>query len=276
MERHIIIKHKQEELTANIHYPTSISKTEGRDTERVPLVVICHGFVGNRIGVDRLFVKTARDLAGEGYMVVRFDYIGCGESTGDYGKEGLESMINQTRTVLDYALACADVDPTRVTLIGHSLGGAVAILAAGRDRRVKNLVLWASVGYPFNDIVKITSREVYDTAVKTGSSDYLGYELSPTFFESLAPFQPFQQASNFSGNVLIIHGTSDDSIPVDYAFLFQKIFWMRSEGSCDKEIIFQADHTFSSGAHREILLQRTKDWLNQQERNQQEWHNWTI
>ncbi|WP_438349239.1 alpha/beta hydrolase [Paenibacillus sp. FA6] len=276
MERHIIIRHKQEELTANIHYPSSITKKEGRSTERVPLVVICHGFVGNRIGADRLFVKTARDLVEDGYMVVRFDYIGCGESTGDYGQEGLESMIDQTRTVLDYTLACADVDPTRVTLIGHSLGGAVAILTAGRDRRVKNLVLWASVGYPFNDIVKITSREVYDTAVKTGSSDYLGYELSPNFFESLAPFQPFQQASNFNGNVLVIHGTSDDSIPVDYAFLFQKIFWMRSEGRCDKEIIFQADHTFSSGSHREILLQRTKNWLNEQEKNQQEWHNWTI
>lgn len=31
-------------------------------------------------------------------------------------------MINQTRTVLDYAVNCADIDPTKVTLIGHSLG----------------------------------------------------------------------------------------------------------------------------------------------------------
>lgn len=277
MERHIIIKHNQEDLTATIHYPSSkATKEERNNTERVPLIIICHGFVGNRIGVDRLFVKTARELAADGYMVVRFDYIGCGESTGDYGKEGLASMIDQTRTVLDYTMACADVDPTRVTLIGHSLGGAVAILTAGRDRRVKNLVLWASVGYPFNDIVKITGREVYDKAVKTGTSDYLGYELTPTFFESLAPFQPFQQANKFNGNVLVVHGTSDDDIPVDYAFLYQKVFWMRSEGRCDKEIIFQADHTFSSGAHRSQLLHRTKEWLNEQERHQHEWQNWMI
>ncbi|AOZ93591.1 alpha/beta hydrolase [Paenibacillus crassostreae] len=276
MERHIIIKHNQEELTANIHYPATVMKKEGRGKERVPLVIICHGFVGNRIGVDRLFVKTARELADEGYMVVRFDYIGCGESTGNYGDEGMESMIDQTRTVLDYTLACADVDPTRVTLIGHSLGGAVAILTAGRDRRVKNLVLWAAVGYPFNDIVKITGREVYETAVKKGGSDYLGYDLTPKFFESLAPFQPFQQAGKFNGNVLVIHGTSDDSIPVDYAFLFQKIFWMRAEGRCDKEIIFQANHTFSSGLHQEQLLHKTKHWLNEQEDIQQDWQNWMI
>lgn len=276
MERHIIIRHNQEELTASIHYPSSTVKREGRCKDRIPLVVICHGFVGSRVGVDRLFVKTARELAEEGYLVVRFDYAGCGDSTGDYGQEGLESMIDQTRTVLDYAHSCADVDPTRITLIGHSLGGAVAILTAGRDQRVKNLVLWASVGYPFNDIVKITGKDVYETAIKTGFSDYLGYEFTPTFFESLAPFQPFQQADKFGGNVLLIHGTADESIPVDYAFLYQKVFWMRSEGRCDKEIIFQADHTFSSGPHRKQLLHRTIEWLNQQENIQQEWQHWMI
>ncbi|MGF7047599.1 pimeloyl-ACP methyl ester carboxylesterase [Paenibacillus sp. DS2015] len=276
MERHIIIRHNEEELTANIHYPSSSVKREGRSKDRIPLVVICHGFVGSRVGVNRLFVNAARELAEEGYMVVRFDYVGCGESTGDYGREGLESMINQTRTVLDYALTCADVDPTRVTLIGHSLGGAVAILTAGRDQRVKNLVLWASVGYPFNDIVKIIGKDVYETSIKTGFSDYLGYEFTPTFFESLAPFQPFQQAGKFTGDVLLIHGTGDESIPVDYTFLYQKVFWLRPEGRCDKEVIFQADHTFSSGAHRKQLLHRTKEWLNQQENIQQDWQHWMI
>lgn len=275
MERHITIRHKEEELTASIHYPSKTNQEEGK-TARTPLVVICHGFVGSRIGVDRLFVKTARELAEDGYMVLRFDYAGCGESSGNYGKEGLDSMIDQTRTVLDYALTCSDVDPTRVTLIGHSLGGAVAILTAARDRRVKNLVLWSAVGYPFNDIVKITGRGVYDHAVKTGFSDYLGYELTPAFFESLAPFQPFQEALKFSGDVLIVHGTSDDDIPVDYAFLYQKVFWMRQEGRCDKEIIFQADHTYSSGPHRKQLLHRTKEWLNDQANIRQEWQHWMI
>ncbi|WP_054955670.1 alpha/beta hydrolase family protein [Paenibacillus dakarensis] len=275
MERQIVIRHHGEELTASIHYPHSEVKQEG-SCNRVPLVVICHGFVGSRIGVDRLFVKTARELAADGYMVVRFDYIGCGESSGSYGAEGLESMIAQTRSVLDYALNCIDVDPSRVTLIGHSLGGAVALQTAVRDHRVKNLVLWSAVGYPFNDIVTITGRKVYDESVKAGRADYLGYEFSPMFFESLAAGQPFQEAAKFTGNVLVIHGTSDDIIPVDYAFLFQKVFWMRQEGRCDKEIIFQADHTYSSGPHRDQLLKRTRDWLKELESDQQEWQHWMI
>ncbi|MCJ8014088.1 alpha/beta fold hydrolase [Paenibacillus sp. KQZ6P-2] len=276
MERQIFIRHGQEELTASLHYPAQTEGENERCEERSPLVVICHGFVGSRVGVDRLFVKTARILAEEGYMVLRFDYAGCGESSGHYGKEGLESMIAQTRTVLDYALECGNVDPSKVTLIGHSLGGAVAILTAVRDRRVKNLILWSAVGYPLSDILKITGRDVYDYAVKTGRSDYLGFEFTPAFFDSLGSYQPFQEAIKFSGDVLVVHGTSDDTIPVDYAFLYQKVFWMRSEGRCDKEIIFQGNHTYSSGAHCGQLIERTKEWLNEQKTLQQDWQHWMI
>jgi len=276
MERSIVIRHNHQELTASIHYPCKEKASSGRCKDRVPMAVICHGFVGSRIGVDRIFVKAARELAEEGYLVIRFDYIGCGESSGNYGSEDMESLISQTKAVLDYGLSASDVDPTRVTLIGHSLGGAVALLTAVRDHRVKNLVLWSAVAYPFNDIVKIVGREAYDKAVKTGSADYAGYTFTPTYFNSLAAFQPFQESSKFSGDVLVIHGTSDDVIPVDYAFLYQKLFWTRPEGRCDKEIIFQADHTFSSGPAQEQVLKRTIDWMNQQEHLQQEWQNWMI
>ncbi|MFD1773582.1 alpha/beta hydrolase family protein [Paenibacillus rhizophilus] len=276
MERAIVIRHNQEELTASIHYPSKVQGATGRCKDRVPLAVICHGFVGSRIGVDRLFVKAARELAKDGYMVIRFDYIGCGESSGSYGSESLESMIAQTRTVLDYGLSCTDVDPTRVTLIGHSLGGAVALLTGVRDRRVKTLVMWSAVGYPFNDIVKIVGREAYDMAVKTGSADHAGYAFTPVYFNSLAEFQPFQEADKFSGDVLLVHGTSDEVIPVDYAFLYQKLFWKRPEGRCDKEIVFQANHTFSSGDAQSQVIRTTREWMNRQEQIQQEWQNWMI
>lgn len=276
MERQITIYHEHEQIAASIHYADETVKREGRCKGRVPLVVICHGFVGSRIGVDRLFVNTARELAKQGFLVVRFDYVGCGESSGEYGNEGIESMVAQTRTVLDYALGIGDIDPTRVTLIGHSLGGAVALITAVRDRRVKNLILWSSVGYPFNDIVKITGRKVHDQAIQKGSADYLGYKLSPVFFESLGTYQPFQEAIKFTGDVLVVHGTSDETIPADYAFLFQKVFWMRQEGRCDKEIIFQADHTYSSGEARDQLIRKTLDWLGGLEAAQTDWQNWMI
>lgn len=274
MERQIGIRYEGEELAATFHYPSDNGASKRQN--RVPLIIICHGFVGSRIGVDRLFVRTGRELAAKGYAVIRFDYAGCGESSGEYGEQSLESMINQTRAVIDYAMNCIDVDPSRVTLLGHSLGGAVAVLTAVRDKRVQNLIMWSAVGYPFNDIVKITGRSTYDEAVQQGKADYLGYKFTPVYFDSLAQYQPFQEAVKFNGNVFVVHGTSDDIIPVDYAFLYQKVFWMRSEGRCDKEIIFQGDHTFSSGKERDQLITSTLQWLTNQERLEEEWQHWMI
>lgn len=275
MERQISIPYGEERIAASVHYAEA-KVQGGRCKERVPLVVICHGFVGSRIGVDRLFVKTARSLAEAGFLVVRFDHVGCGESSGEYGSEGVDSLIAQTRAVLDYAFGLGDIDPTRVSLIGHSLGGMIALLTAVRDRRVKNLILWSAVGYPFNDIVNITGRKVYDRAIEHGSADYLGYALTPAFFNSLGAYQPLQEAMKFTGDVLVVHGTSDDVIPADYAFLYQKVFWMRTEGRCDKEIIFQADHTYSSGETRDPLIRKTREWLSGREAEQNDWKHWMI
>lgn len=280
MERFVEVKWQDERLAVSVHYPPQRQPYEERAEEgkvsRVPLTIICHGFVGSRIGVDRLFVNAARRLANDGHLVLRFDYAGCGESTGEYGALGIDAMIEQTQAILDYALQCSDVDPQRVTLIGHSLGGAVALLTAVRDPRIKRLALWSPVAYPFNDIVNILGRDRYDEAVKTGRTEYLGYSFTPAYFEALGKHQPFQEAPKFQGDVLLIHGTSDDVIPADYSFLYQKVFWMRSDGQCDKEIIFQADHTYSNGTHREEVYEHTMEWLKKWEKRQQQWAHWSI
>ncbi|WP_080832846.1 alpha/beta hydrolase [Cohnella massiliensis] len=273
MERPFTIRHDRLNLAATIHYPNPDAKREGR---KLPLIIINHGFVGSRIGVDRLFVLAARQFAEQGNLVIRFDFAGCGESDGVYGEHGLDSMIEQTRTVLNYGLSLDIVDPLRVTLLGHSLGGAVALLTAVREKRVKSLVLWSAVGYPFNDITRIVGRKIYEEAVTRGSADYLGYTLKPDFFDALMKHQPFQETQKFTGDVLLVHGTGDDVIPVDYTFLLEKTFWLRGEGRCDKVVIFQADHTYSSGEHKKELIRATSDWLGGYDQRQQEWHHWSI
>src|SRR5690606_11487734 len=116
-----------------------------------------------------------------------------------------DSMIAQTRTVIDYVAELDVVDLSQISLLGHSLGGAISIMTAVKDKRINKLVLWSSVGYPFNDIVNIVGRKNYDNAVKVGTTDHHGSELTPAFFESLMNHQPFQAATKFSGDVLLVH-----------------------------------------------------------------------
>ncbi|MBW7458018.1 alpha/beta hydrolase, partial [Paenibacillus sepulcri] len=70
--------------------------------------------------------------------------------------------------------------------------------------------------------------------------------------------------------------TADEVVPVDYCFLYQKMFWLRKEGSCDKEVILQADHTFSSRAAREQLFDITFRWIDVLGKRRNDWSLWTI
>ncbi|MCQ6561971.1 alpha/beta hydrolase family protein [Paenibacillus mendelii] len=274
MNHPITIKSGDVQLSGVLQYPES-DKVE-RGTKKYPIVVICHGFVGNRIGTDRLFVEAAEQLTNSGYLVLRFDYGGCGESTGDYGSGGLDKLIEQTRTVLDYTAGLDLVDPDRIILLGHSLGGAVAVLTAARDSRVKSLVLWAPVAHPYMDIRNIIGKQAVEEIEKTGKSDYLHYELTQHFTNSLAEYQPLTELRSYNGDVLIVHGTADTVVPVDYCFLYQKTFWLRKEGCCDKEVIMQADHTFSSKSTRDQAFDVTLRWIDSLGKRRSDWSYWTI
>lgn len=257
-------------MTTSIHIPWEKGILKGTvdypyenesSKETFPLVIICHGFIGNRIGVDRLFVKTAKELALHGYAVLRFDYSGCGESDGEYGKTGLDQLIGQTGTVIDYGAKLPSVDPERIILLGHSLGGATASLTAAVDKRIKKLILWAAVGEPFKDLTRIIGEEKMNELAESPAIDYHGFLLFRKFFQSLSAYFPLKQAKSFRGDTLVVHGTDDQDIPVTYCQKYHDSFLKRRKGSCSMKIIKNANHTFSNGEHYQQLIYATKKWL---------------
>jgi pimeloyl-ACP methyl ester carboxylesterase len=274
MEKHVTIKAGDHRLEATIHYPEHVLTQDG--FHKYPVVLFVHGFVGNRIGENRLFVRAARRFADEGYLAVRFDFAGCGESAGEYGETGLASFVTQTRDVIDYISSMDCIDPNRFVVVGHSLGGATAVLAAAKDKRVKKLVLWAPVGHPLSDIVKIVGNDTYEKIQKEGTASYLGYDLTKRFFESLAYLHPFQEAMKYTGDVYLVHGSADFEVPVDYTYLYQQLFWTRPDGYCEKEIIVGADHRFTNSVDAKTTIEKTITWLDQMEKQKENWYNWTI
>ncbi|MED0735981.1 alpha/beta hydrolase [Aneurinibacillus thermoaerophilus] len=274
MERSITIVYQSLELVASVHYPCAEKRKQKEKCW--PVIIICHGFVGNRIGVNRLFVKAARRLAAEGYFVLRFDYAGCGESNGEYGSYGIDSFIEQTRYVLDYVLSIDCIDKTRVFLLGHSLGGAIARLTAERDTRVNALILWAPVAHPFADITRIIGNDAYEEAMRNGETEYSGYRLKKEFFISLAEAQPLASGAGFLDDALILHGTRDEVIPVDACYLYEGVLRQQITGECRAITLEGADHTFSTISASELLFAHTCSWLQQLETRKKNWSDWII
>ena len=106
------------------------------------LVILCHGFTGTKIESGRLFVLTARALQKAGINALRFDFMGSGDSSGDFDQMTPNTQI---RDALD-VLAWGRRRYKKIALLGLSFGGATVIYAAYQARsRPDALLTWSSV-----------------------------------------------------------------------------------------------------------------------------------
>src|SRR5262245_51764383 len=116
-------------LSAIVHTPAGL-----RSGERRPASVVLHGFGGNKEGHGQNVVAT--QCTARGYVTMRSDCRGCGESEGEHGRIICLDQVADTRNALTYLATRPEVDPERIGLVGSSFGAAVAVFAGGADRRV--------------------------------------------------------------------------------------------------------------------------------------------
>jgi pimeloyl-ACP methyl ester carboxylesterase len=103
-----------------------------------PLVILLHGFPGNERNLD-----LAQEIRRAGWDVLYFDYRGSWGSPGDFS---FSHAIEDTAAAVSYLRSPAvakilRLDPSRIVLVGHSMGGFMAVQEAAADRRILGIVL---------------------------------------------------------------------------------------------------------------------------------------
>src|SRR5262245_41772372 len=116
-------------LAGVLHLPEGASGAGRR-----PAFLVLHGFGSNKDSGGT--VATARLYASLGYAALRFDMRGCGESEGPRGRVICLEQVEDTRSALAFLATRTEIDPHRIAASGQSFGAAVAIYAAGVDRRI--------------------------------------------------------------------------------------------------------------------------------------------
>ena len=189
--------------------------------EELPLVVLCHGFTGNRQG-DGHFAPLAEDLAAHGIATVRLDFAGCGDSTEPYANYTLANMAADVDSVIGYMQATYGTGKTAV--VGHSMGGRLASLYPQLGQYpVTALALWSPAngtglqGLEFLSIDNFAAvEEMAARADAEGSVAAWGVELSAAYIDGMRDSDPnatLQESGlpvllTYSGNERILSDTT--------------------------------------------------------------------
>jgi pimeloyl-ACP methyl ester carboxylesterase len=107
-------------------------------------VVLCHPWGQEYLRAHRSLRQLATMLSGAGFHVLRFDYFGTGDSSGDMVDADLRGWVADIGTAMEEIRDTTGA--ARVGLVGLRLGAVLASMAAAqRPRQVESIVLWDPV-----------------------------------------------------------------------------------------------------------------------------------
>ena len=202
-----------------------------------------------------IFAQLAGDLASRGFVVLRYDKRGVGQSGGRLETVTLREYADDVIAAVKWLEKRKDVDKRRIAVVGHSEGGAIAMLAASREKKITALVLLASIGTRGVDLVleqqqysldllktadterasKVDLQKRIVEAAMTGK----GLEDLPAgireradspWYRSLLLFDPAEVMPRIRQPILIVYGELDKQVPPHHAKRLAELATARKKG----------------------------------------------
>lgn len=110
-----------------------------------------------KIPLDKLklniYKRMSDHLIKEGFAVLRYDKRGVGASGGDYKKRRLGDLISDAHVAIRFVRSQAEVDPSKIGIIGHSEGGIIGPVVCAEDLAIAALVVCSASASKFEDIL---------------------------------------------------------------------------------------------------------------------------
>ncbi|MCW8991526.1 MAG: alpha/beta hydrolase fold domain-containing protein [Flavobacteriales bacterium] len=168
--------------------------------------------------------------------------------------------MNDVLYVLDWIykteeLPKEELDINDITLIGHSRGGGIAMLAASMDKRIKKIITWAAISdfesrLPPNLSEWESKGVVYIENMRTKQQMPMYYSFVEDLLNNRVSYKIENAIKKTNQPHLIIHGDNDLTVNVEEAKQLNE--WNKN---ADLKIITGANHTFDiSHPHKEEQL----------------------
>jgi dipeptidyl aminopeptidase/acylaminoacyl peptidase len=213
-----------------------------------PAIVFNHGYIPpNVYKTTERYIAYVDQLARSGYVVFRIDYRGHdqseGDATGAYGHPGYQADVMNAVSSLQ---TLPEVNPEKIGMWGHSMGGYLTLRAMVISGEVKASVIWAGVVASYTDLLYNWRRTGSFTPSpssrgvgwRTGWIEQFGTpEQNPVFWDSVSATS---YLTDLSGPLQLHHGTNDEDVPVAFSIRLAEL--ARAQGQIADLYTYDGDN----------------------------------
>ena len=208
------------EIASGEHLLRGVVHQPGQDTPAAGILFV-HPFAEEKKCSHRVFVEMARAAAAAGCAVLRFDFRGCGDSTGAFEEADLAAWRADLHAAFAYARE--HLGAKRMGLLGLRLGATLAAELAEEELDLAFLLLWEPVAEGERYLAltmrrsmmrkRLTvheggteaSAEDAEGEEEGGEVDFDGYLVSPQMQEQIAEVNLLSDPKAYPGPTLVLN-----------------------------------------------------------------------
>ncbi len=222
-----------EQLAARLNMPP--------DGRPLAYALFAHCFTCNRnLNAVR---RISQEMSDHGLAVLQFDFTGLGESEGDFSDTGFSSNVDDLVAAARYLETHHEAPQV---LIGHSLGGAAVLKAAGEIHSCNAVVTIGAPADPkhVTHLIEDARETIEDSGQATVTLAGRSFLIKKQFLEDLEQTRMEETIRNLRRALLVCHSPVDQTVGIENAArIFQSALHPKSFLSLDK-----ADHLLSNEA----------------------------
>lgn len=237
-KREVTIPGSVGKLAATLQVP------EMKQGAKVPLVILMHGLGSDKDNM--LFAALADSLQENGIASLRFDFNSHGKSEGNIVDMDFNNLQADAEKVLNYARKLDFV--SSISLAGHSMGGVIASMLAGREgtNKIKSVVLFAPAVAIQDDAQRGEfSGFKFDPNNIPATFEVMGHTMGGKWLKTAQTLNILETAKGYQGKLYVIHGTEDQFEPYVTSSLY-----LRDNPNGKIVLLKGFDHYFS----QDVLL----------------------
>src|SRR5215472_3768452 len=160
--------------------------------------------------------RIAEGLTARGIAVLRFDFTGLGASEGEFANTNFSSNVADLVAAADHLRR---TERAPALLIGHSLGGAAVLAAAGEIPEARAVVTIAAPSDP-GHVTGLFKDQVADIRAQGEGEVVLAgrpFRIRREFLDDVAEQTLIERVANLHRALLIMHSPTDDTVGIDNA-----------------------------------------------------------